>query len=244
MSDFIAATVLIWIRLLPLLVVAPIPPFERAPLLVRIVVTLSLAVALVSGLEISFSGSSITLLQFFTEFLIGVTLAFSIHSAHAAMHTMGSLLDFQMGFAAASMFDPATSQMSTPVARLMGIGLIIAFLSSNLHYEILVGFSKVCTVLPPGKSIDWSREWLGNLGALYSLGFIVASPLIITLWLVDLSLAFISRSLPQAPIYFVGLPVKIGIGILLLSWFFNQALEPILQVFSGAINHWGSALKI
>lgn len=236
---------LISVRLLPLLVVAPIAPLARAPLLVRLVLSISLATII--GLNVPLSGIEqleVNPLHFLTEFLIGATLAFSIHSAYAALHTMGQLMDMQIGFAAASMLAPGTEQLTTPTAEVLSIALIFVVFMTNVHQDILIGFAKLCEVVPPGSKIVWNKEWITIIGALYTIGLLIASPVIIVLWMIDLTMAFISRSLPQAPIYFVALPAKIGIGLIVLSWFFSQLLEPLIRLFGLAIDSWGDALKV
>lgn len=232
-------------RLLPILVVAPIAPLRRVPMLARVILSIALAVILsgtVSSSKIELLNGSLSLL-IVSEFVIGASLAFSLHAAHGAIHTVGHLIDMQIGFAAASMFDPSTNQMATPAAQVLTIGMLVTFIQFNVHHDLLIGFSKIVRVVPPGSIPNWSQDWIKVLGSLYVLAFIIVSPVILYLWLIDLTMAFISRALPQAPIYFVGLPFKVGAGLLLLSWFFTQALEPLLRLLSNSLFSWNMMFK-
>lgn len=234
------------IRLLPLLVVAPVASFRRAPLLVRIILSVALAIVLSSSLNPitpAPQGGELILLML-SEFAIGASLAFGFHAASAALHTMGQLVDMQIGFAAASLFDPNTESIATPTAELLTIGLLVTLIQFNVHHDLLIGFSKLLNIIPPGTVPNWSEDWLKIIGTLYVLGLVIVSPIIMSLWFTDLVLAFISRALPQTPMYFVGLPVKVAVGILMLAWFFTQALEPFLRIWSNSLLSWNMMFKV
>lgn len=247
MGSYLAYVGLISFRLLPLFVVAPISSFRRVPMLVRIILTIALASAFATGSSshsIEIAWSSLSGAMLLSEFLIGASLAFSFHAAHAAMQTMGSLIDLQVGFAAGAVFDPSTEQMTSPVGEIMTMLLMILLIVLNVHHDLLVGFSSLLNVLPPGASVLWSAQWLTILASHFTLGFIIVSPIVLALWLVDATLSFISRSLPQAQIYFVGLPVKVGLGILLLSWFASHAAEPMHRILMHSIDSWNIMFRV
>jgi flagellar biosynthetic protein FliR len=45
----------------------------------------------------------------------------------------------------------------------------------------------------------------------------IALPLVATLLVVDISLGLVARTVPQMNVFIVGLPIKIAVGLLLLS---------------------------
>jgi flagellar biosynthetic protein FliR len=51
---------------------------------------------------------------------------------------------------------------------------------------------------------------------LFVIGVQITAPFIIVLFLVDLSLAIFARIMPQANIMFIALPIKLGVGFILL----------------------------
>lgn len=237
MSSLLVYTAYLSVRLLPLLVVAPISSFRRVPLLVRMVLTLSLALVMASGLHQP-SPVEFKLAFLATEFFIGMALAFSFHVISAAAQTMGNVLDMQIGFAAGALFDPNTEQSASPTAELMAMLVAVSLVLLNFHHEILLAFAHLTNILPPGSVIIWSEGWIKILGINFVLAFVVFSPVILAVWFVDVAIAFVSRSLPQAQIYFVGLPLKIFIGILALAWFANQSLIPLNKLLSQALLSW------
>ena len=244
-SSFIPA-MLVGIRLLPIFVVAPILSFQRVPLTVRVILLMSLSIIFSSQVPLKFDDFIFEKLfsVFITEFVIGMSLAFGILSASAAIHTMGQLIDLQMGFSAATIFDPGSEMITSPTGELLTFAFVVVFFSLNMHHELLRGLNQLFHILPVGSSVIWQENWLKVLGSIYLLSFIIASPVIITLWLIDFSIAFVSRSLPQTPMYFIGLPVKVGLGILLLAWFLSNSAAPIYRLIESALGSWDLMFKV
>ncbi len=246
MFDVLYSTTLVFFRIAPLFLVAPISSFRRVPIYIRTILVVMLSIIFSSTLNVEGSYTNIASsgVLFFQEFLIGCSLAFSFHAASGAIQTMGQLVDLQVGFAAGTVFDPNTEQMMSPTGELLTLALMVMLVVLNVHHDILLALGKLFSVLPPGSGVEWSSQWLKILGVHFMLGFIVVSPVILSLWFVDLTMAFISRSLPQAPIYFVGLPVKVFVGIIMLAWFVNQAMEPFYRVLIQALESWNLMFEV
>ncbi|VUD61799.1 hypothetical protein TDB9533_02896 [Thalassocella blandensis] len=246
MQDILCSIGLVAARLAPVFLVVPVSSFRRVPVYIRSILILVLALVLTSTLEfqVFYNDLADFTQKFVKEFIIGASLAFSFHAATGALQTMGQLVDLQVGFAAGTVFDPNTEQMISPTGEILTLCLMVVLISLNVHHDILIGISKLFEVLPPGSHIEWNSQWLKILGIHFVLGFIVVSPVILTLWFVDLTLAFISRSMPQAPIYFVGLPVKVFIGIVMLAWFINQALEPLYRMLMQSFESWNLMFEV
>ena len=51
---------------------------------------------------------------------------------------------------------------------------------------------------------------------IFVLGFRMASPVFVSLLITDISLGIIARTVPQMNVFIVGLPLKIGLGLVLL----------------------------
>ncbi len=237
-STFLVPALLISVRLLPLLVVMPVAIFARVPLFVRGILALVFGAVLAAGLPPA-TEVSLTLSSVLSEFLTGMMMAFGIHVAVAALDMVGRLIDMQMGLNASGVFDPATANVVGVLTEFLSLGFLLLFIALDLHHVLLLAVSQMLALVPPGQTPQGllSTEFLGQLGRQFLGAFVLASPVILGLWLVDVAFAFLSRSMPQANIYFLALPVKLGIGLLLLvlslplllqgmSTMFLRALEP------------------
>lgn len=236
----------IFIRLSPITLVAPVIFFARIPMLVRAIFTLVYAMLIVSSLsanELQLMPDGILVNVLLSEFFLGVVLALSFHAANAALNMVSQLIDIQIGISAGASFDPINYQTNSPIGILMTLIAVSVFFSTDLHYQFLYAFGEIFRVLPPGVEYSLGERFFKSISSLFALGLIIASPVIIVMWLVDVALALISRSLPQAQIYFVAMPLKIIIGFLILGLTISLSHVYFYELLSSALESWDTLEK-
>lgn len=69
------------------------------------------------------------------------------------------------------------------------------------------------------------------MGEQFIFAFIILLPVILGVWLVDIAFAIMSRSMPQANIYFLALPVKFIAGLVLLMLAMPMIVQNIPRLF-------------
>ncbi len=73
--------------------------------------------------------------------------------------------------------------------------------------------------MPPGTShfsAGIGQTFIRGGALIYEMAVKFAAPAMIFLLLVDISIAFIARVMPQMNVFFVSLPLKVGVGIMVL----------------------------
>lgn len=235
-STFFIHALLLSVRLLPLMVASPILFFARIPLTVRLLLSLALAAVIASSLPTG-PAPQLTVLVLAGELLLGAVMAFAFHAAHAGLDMAGKLIDTQVGLNAAGVFDPGTTGMSGMVSELLTLTLAVLFVSLDLHHDLLRVFSALLAAVPPGSVsaglLDVSLAAI--LTRQFLLAFLLVSPVIVGLWLVDAAFAFLSRSMPQANVYFLALPVKLGMGVLLVLLTLPLIVQRLPQLLEQAL---------
>lgn len=217
LTPFLLNALLVSVRLFPVLVISPILLLSRIPLKARLLLALTLSVVLASGLN-PVLAPVLSMPVLLGELLLGVLMAFGFHAAYAGLDMAGKLIDAQMGLNAAGVFDPGTVNMSGLVAELLLWPLACLFLVLDLHHDLLRVVAEVLIVTPPG-SVSVSALSLSLAAVMtqqFLLAFMMVVPVVLGLWLIDVAFALLSRSMPQANVYFLSLPVKLGIGLLIL----------------------------
>lgn len=204
-------------RLAPLFVVAPIVFFSRLPMTVRVLLALVLAAVFASAPDLS-DTPLLSLSSVLGELMLGALMAFGFHAAHAGLDMAGKLIDTQIGLNAAGVFDPGTANMTGLVAELLVWTLGLLFVTLNLHHDVLRVFSLVLSAIAPGSVslLDFSGPVMAVLTQQFLLAFMIVVPVILGLWLIDAAFALLSRSMPQANVYFLSLPIKLGVGVFIL----------------------------
>ena len=176
------------------------------------------------------------LLQFLGELMIGAALGFLTHLAFAIFQLAGQILDMQTGFGIVNVIDPSTG---TPVPVIGNFKYVIAFiffLSINGHHYLLAALEKSYYYLPLGTAhisgplVEWV---MGLAGQMFSAAFMIALPVLGALFIADLALGVIARTVPQMNVFLVGLPLKIGLGIALVLLMIPIFVWAFGRVFAG-----------
>ncbi|MGX2713380.1 flagellar biosynthetic protein FliR [Acinetobacter baumannii] len=223
---------LLSLRLLPIFVVMPLTIFTRAPIFFRLIIVLAISVIL-SGL-VPIEHRVITIPLIISEFLLGIVLAFGFHTAFASLDLVGKLLDLQIGINTAGVFDPSSSHLNGVISDLLIAIAGVLFFILNLHYTLLNGLVALFKVVPLG-SFNFQllniKKLVSLMGEQFIFAFIILLPVILGVWLVDIAFAIMSRSMPQANIYFLALPVKFIAGLFLLMLAMPMIVQNIPRLF-------------
>jgi flagellar biosynthetic protein FliR len=150
------------------------------------------------------------------ETLVGLALGFSIATVFASVQLAASMLDTSIGFSLANIIDPTTSNQSTVLGSFYSMVATLAFLSVQGHQAMLRGLAHSYQMIgllemPSFHHILVNAESL--FVGLFSVGFQMASPVLVTLLMVDVVLGIVSRTVPQMNVFFVGIPLKIAVGL-------------------------------
>ena len=153
------------------------------------------------------------------EGIIGLLFGFITGLLFYGIQFAGHFISFQMGFAMVQIIDPQSQDRVPIIGQFYFIMAILLFLIINGHHLILSGLVESFTIVPIGTGI-LSGELIALLtkltGNVFVLALKIASPIMVTLFLTDVMMGIIARTVPQMNIFFVSLPLKIGMGMILV----------------------------
>lgn len=155
-----------------------------------------------------------------TEFVLGFILAFSAKLLLTSVQMAGQYMSFQMGFAMATAMDPQTETSSNILTQFLNMLTILIFLSINGHHIFINAIAASFQVIPPnGASLNPSISGIFTiLGSyIFLLGLKIAAPIMVALFLSNLCLGIVARTVPQVNILMIGFPINICIGLILFS---------------------------
>ncbi|AMO25244.1 type III secretion protein [Ramlibacter tataouinensis] len=224
-----------------MLQVFSVPATARVLLVVGLSVGLALGIApaqLPDPIAVS-SGQLVT--AALTELGLGATLALGVIIAFASVSMAGRLVDVQIGFGMAQVFDPATRrQVPVLQAGFDKLGVIVFFLV-NGHHALLRGIAFSLERFPLGRAwpVDAAAPWvLKQVGGLFGLGLALAAPVVVCLLMVELALGVVARNLPQMNMFAVGVPVKIIVGLAALSLWLGGIGDSLNRVYGSIYRTW------
>ena len=201
-------------------VMATAPAFSNRHLPARIRMGFALLVAFVlTPLHRSNpvpSGASAIAAAMTTEVLVGIAIGFAASLVFMAVQVAGEITDMSAGFTVSMQFNPALGIQASVLAQLQVTLATLLFLAIDGHHSVIAAAADSFRVLPLGaalsaasaaRSIDLAAE-------LFSLGVRMALPAVISLMLTDVALSMIARTAPQINLFTVGIPLKMGVGLL------------------------------
>ena len=244
-----AGTALLWIRLGVLFFMTPLLSGFNGPPAFMALFGLVLAGLFCAGMPASAASPPVSVGGFvwaaLLEVGLGSVLAFGVHVAFAAFGMAGRMLDLQIGFGTASVFDPVT-RLDSPV---LGVALnnlaVLLFFMLDGHHAFIRGIGFSVAQLPPGAmALHLSPVAVaGQFGAIFTFALAMASPVLFMLLLLETGLAVVSRMLPQMNVYFVGLPLKLLAGIAMLAAS-APAMAPVMaRAFASIFQFWDEVLR-
>ena len=222
LSAFLTAALLASLRIVPTLAFSPPFTLLRIPPTVRVMISIGLAAWIVAAFP---AQTSATIPQqpslvgaALAELLIGIALALALQLAFAAILTVGRLVDLQAGFAFAMLADP-TNRSQLPL-----VGMILAYCAGALFFlsdgpaSLLAIWATSVEHLPLGSGLDPEAvaKLLAFIGIIFTMALGAGGLILLTLFLIDLTIAFMSRTLPQMNVLFLGFQVKTIATLLLL----------------------------
>lgn len=228
-------------RFAPLLMVPAFTPFNWVPAPVRMSVLLALtllamgvgkppAVALDPDHPVPF------VFAMAGECVLGFTLSLAVFLPMAALGFSARVLDMQSGVAAASLFNPAShADQSLAGTAVQWAGMVV-FFALGLHLLLLQGMVASIELVPlgSGMALVSPQVLLSKLSSQFMLGLMVSAPALLGLFAIDLVAAYASRSMPQANIYFVSLPIKVLALFVLLAGSLRYAPPLIERLYRDA----------
>ncbi|MBZ0127092.1 MAG: flagellar biosynthetic protein FliR [Rhodocyclaceae bacterium] len=222
LEAWIAAFMFPLARVLGLVATAPV--FNNASLPMRVKLLLGVAVSLAVAPMLpplppvspaSWSGLAV----FLQQGLIGIALGFTMRIVFAGVDLAGELIGLQMGLGFAVFYDPQNAGQSPIVAELVGLLALLFFLALNGHLMMLALLAESFTALPIGLS-PFPAGWetlLRWAAAIFSIGVLLALPLISALLVANIGLGVLTKVAPTLNLFAVGFPVTLMAGFAMLA---------------------------
>lgn len=245
-AAWLTSVVLLSLRLSAVFLMTPLLGAAAVPVTIRVLLVLALAAVLSLGLpggELSVAlGGDVALVEAaVTELALGATLGLGILVAFAAFSMAGELLGIQIGFGLGQAIDPASSEAVPVLASAYAQVGVVAFFSLEGHHALLRGIAYSLDRFPLGRPWPIDRgagPVLEQVGSLLSLGFALAAPVVVALLLVEIALGAIARNLPQVNMLVMGIPVKVVVGLLVLSLWIAGAGDVMTRVYGSIFRSW------
>jgi len=183
----------------------------------------------------SFSSDPYLLLLFvMKEVFIGLAIGFSVRVLFTAVNVAGEIISIQSGFSFARFMDPLSMTQVTVIEQFKNLLAMMLFLAMDAHHILIKALVSSFKDVPIG-TVAIHRPFFEHLvtmtGKVFATGFKIGAPVIVTLLLVELALGMLSRMIPQINIFIEGVPLKILITVVMLSFSLGVIVPGIVNMF-------------
>jgi len=229
--------------LLPLFSSNLIPPLIRN----SIFVALTLVVLVAHGpVEIDFMGGTQLLSVFVVEVVLGAALGLFFGLFLWAFEAAGEVIDTAIGTSMAMIHDPISGNEVTLFGEFLGRWANYLFMASGgmilITGVVLNSFALWPIGVPlPQIASDSVQIFLSEFSVFFSLMLMLAAPLLLIIFLVDLSMGLVNRFAQQLNVLFLSISIKSILSLVILA----MLLPSLTQVFVNELQvHSDSALQL
>jgi flagellar biosynthetic protein FliR len=226
------------VRVAGVFVFVPIPGLKSAVDPARILLMLGITIALFPvwphpAADVS---PGLFVLWLISESALGIGIGLAVAFAIESFLVGAQVIGLQAGYSFASTIDPFTQADSTVLVALAQTAAGLLFFAMGLDREVLRIFARSLVTFPPGSFVmsrGAAQAILAAGSTMFSTGLRLALPIMAVMLMVEISLALLGRVNAQLHLITVAFPVKMMLGLGLLSWL-AILLPALLRGASGA----------
>jgi flagellar biosynthetic protein FliR len=244
LQAWLVATLLLSLRIGPVFAAAPPFTLVRMPRLFRLLLAIGLSAAMTSfkPLDPALPGLALAALvpAAARELLLGIVFVVAFQAAFGAIYLAGRTIDVQAGFGLAMLVDPGSGARTPLTGSLFAFLAGLAFFEMGGQNDLLRIIAASLDSLPLG-----APHPIASLPALFAFLSIVfltamgaAGGVVLALFLADMAIAMLSRTVPQMNVLVLGfqvktllllaaLPLTLGLSGLLLARMMRITLEAL-----------------
>jgi len=229
LTGWILGCLLLSLRVGPVFMFAPPFSLVRMPMLVRILLSLGIAACVLSSKpdaarEIG-TQTGMLVAAALNELLLGSVFVLALQLAFGGLYIAGRTIDIQAGFGLSLLIDPTTRGQTPLVGTLFAYAAGAVFFALDGHLDLLRIMAASLDAVPLGAwhlpvSLDMLTAFIATM---MTIAFGIAGAAMLALFLADLAIALLSRTVPQMNVLVLGFQVKTVLLLLTLPVTFGVA---------------------
>ena len=222
-------------RISAFFLVVPVFGSTVVPVQIRVGVTVMLSVFFAGLVPLPVQIGSASAIQIGLtlagEATYGFLLGLIAYMLFSVVRCSGEIIEQQMGFTTAEVIDPLSGESSQPLGVLMEVAFLLMLLAANGHHLLLQVIVRSYQTFPIGTIPSISVMTNGAIQAssmMLVASLRLAAPILVAFLLLFVVLAILARIVPEMDILFMTMPVRVGLGFVMMILFL-----PFIQEFLG-----------
>ena len=216
------------------------PGFGESNIPVRIKLAIALLLTLIilpmhrAAYQVDLSSMSAMGVLMVHEIVIGVVLGATARVTLSALAVAGSVIAQQLGLGFVTAVDPTQGQQGLLIGNFLTIlGMTLLF-ATDTHHLVIAALAASYTIFRPGELIatgDVAMLATKTFALAFKVGVQLSAPFLVFGMVFNLGLGVLARLMPQMQVYFVGAPLSILLGFLILVAVIATMMGTFLDYF-------------
>ncbi len=222
-----------------------LPGFGETNIPVRIRLAIALGLTLIilplhrAAYQVDMTSVTPLVVLMVHEIIIGIVLGATARVTLSALAVAGSVIAQQLGLGFATAVDPTQGQQGAALGNFLTIlGLTLLF-ATDMHHLVIAALNDSYVIFSPGEvmpSGDIAALATRAFAAAFKIGIQLSAPFIVFGIVFNLGLGVLARLMPQMQVYFVGVPLSIFAGFLILAAVLATMMGTFLDYFAGVLH--------
>jgi flagellar biosynthetic protein FliR len=222
-----------------------LPGLGESNIPVRVKLSIALLLTLIilplhrSAYHIDMQSLTALLVLMLHEIVIGIVLGATARVTLSALQTAGSVIAQQMGLGFVTSVDPTQGQQGVLIGNFLTMLGVTMLFATDSHYLVIAALSDSYKIFSPGETVaagDVASLATSAFAAAFKIGLQLSAPFLVFGLVFNIGLGVLARLMPQMQVYFVGVPLSIFAGFLILGLVIAAMMGTFLDYFIGVMH--------
>jgi flagellar biosynthesis protein FliR len=174
------------------------------------------------------------------EIVIGILLGATARVTLSALQVAGAVIAQQMGLGFVTGVDPTTQgQQGVLIGNFLTLLGVTMLFATDSHHLVIAALNDSYKIFSPGETMasgDVAALATRAFTAAFRIGLQLSAPFLVFGLVFNIGLGVLARLMPQMQVYFVGVPLSIFAGFLILALVLAAMMGTFLDYFIGVMH--------
>jgi flagellar biosynthetic protein FliR len=222
-----------------------LPGLGEADIPVRVKLSIALLLTLIilplhrAAYHVDMNSMTALLVMMLHEIIIGIVLGATARVTLSALQVAGSIIAQQMGLGFVTSVDPTQGQQGVLIGNFLTMLGITMLFATDSHHLVIIALDDSYKIFSPGEvmpSGDVAALATSAFTAAFKIGLQLSAPFLVFGLVFNVGLGILARLMPQMQVYFVGVPLSIFAGFLILALVLAAMMGTFLDYFTGVMH--------
>jgi flagellar biosynthesis protein FliR len=174
------------------------------------------------------------------EIVVGILLGATARVTLSALQVAGAVIAQQMGLGFVTSVDPTTQgQQGVLIGNFLTMLGVTLLFATDTHHLVIAALNDSYRIFSPGETMasgDVAALATRAFAAAFRIGLQLSAPFLVFGLVFNIGLGVLARLMPQMQVYFVGVPLSIFAGFLILGLVLAAMMGTFLDYFIGVMH--------